>query len=469
MTTNSVTGSDPLSGPEFFFDADSGISEEEQREILAKINSIAESQRRALSDGAVGAEGETGKKNRFKAKKSGRLFPIVVNAVAVTALAGGLFALSFFHGKTDAQVREGARVYNSAERALIDEIRKETSSRLEEKESEISQIASKLEEIDAELRGLHSSNMDLNAEQIAAQNRLLALQNQYRAEMEGLQNERSRILEEARAREASLQAQLESRTRELAAVAEQSAAAIGLAQSEIERLSREQAQAATVEAQMGAFFANLNTEVYEGRFDEAAETVQAMQRFLNTPAFQGLRSIQARKELYAEAIHSFETMIDEVRRFQAAGLRPPDRNVERTLAELQEQNTRLERDLAEKDRTIAAFSSQGSGLAQRIAEMEGSISTLRTANSALEESSSEKDSRIASLETNLALQAQNAETARQTVATLQAQNATLTQTVSARDNTIGQLQTQNAAHEQTIEGLNTQLVSIRNALQALSQ
>ena len=460
--TNNMTSS------EFVFDPDSGISQEEQREILAKINSITERQRRSLSQGAVDMGDDADQQLRFKAKKSGRLFPIVVNAIAITALAGGLFALSFFHGKTDAQVREGTRVYNSAERALIDEIRKETSSRLEAKENEISFIASKLEEIDAELHGLQSSNQSLSAEQIAAQNRLLAMQNEYRAEMEGLQNERSRILEEARAREASLQAQLESRTRELAAVAEQSAAAIDLARSEIERLSREQAQAATVEAQMGAFFANLNVQVYEGHFDEAAETIQTMRTFMNTPAFQGLRSIQARKELYTQAIISFETMIDEVRRFQAAGLRPPDRNVERSLADLQGQNARLEQELAEKDRTIAAFSSEGSGLARRVTELEGSLRDLRTTNSALEESSSQKDSRITSLETNLAVQAQNAEAARQTAAALQTQVSSLNQTLTIRTERLNRVQEViqgRVIANMTIGELNESLSRIQEALQ----
>jgi chromosome segregation ATPase len=458
--TNNSTASDSLpSGSEIIFDADYGISEEEQREILAKINSIAESNRRSLSKGAASTDGGTGKRPRFKAKKSGRLFPVVVNAVAVAALAGGLFALWFFHGKTDARVREGTRVYNSIERALIDEIRRDTASRLEAKENEISLIASRLEEIDIELQGLQSSNQNLSAEQIAAQNRLLALQNDYRAEMEGLQNDRSRILEEARVREASLQAQLESRTRELAAVAEQSAAAIGQAQGEIERLSWEQSQAATVEAQMGAFFANLNTQVYESRFDEAAETVQAMRTFLNTPAFQGLRSIQARKELYTQAIHSFETMIDEVRRFQAAGLRPPDRNAERSLAALQEQNARLEQDLEEKDRTIAAFSSGESGLTRRVDELERTIRDLRTANEA---SSSEKDSRIASLEADRDLQAGNAEAAQRAADTLRGD-------LDARTNRLNRIQEVvrgRAIEDMTIGELNDSLSRIQEALQS---
>jgi len=62
------------------FDAACGISEEEQREIFAQINAIAEKNRLSLAGGADTAAGvsEKGKKKkakrRFKAKKSGGLF-----------------------------------------------------------------------------------------------------------------------------------------------------------------------------------------------------------------------------------------------------------------------------------------------------------------------------------------------------------------------------------------------------------
>ena len=368
---------------EIVFDASCGISEDEQREILAQINSIAEKNRLSLAAAAESA-GKKGKKKRFKAKKSGGFFPVVVNIAAIAALAGGFWALSVFQGRTDAEVREGARVYNSAERALIEEIRKETSSRLEAKENEISLIASKLEGVDAELRNLHSSNQELTVEQQAAEDQLRAMQDEYRALLSGLQNERSRILEEARMREASLQAQLESRTRELALVAEQSAVAIDIAQGELDRLSREQAQAASVEAQMGALFANLNAMINENRLEEAAGIISSMRGFLNTPAFQGLRSIQARRELYVQAINSFDTMIDELRRSQAAlatGIMSLDRSAEAMFAELQEKNAQLEQSIAERDRriteterTLRADVARESG---RATSLQAQIDTLR--------------------------------------------------------------------------------------------
>jgi len=244
------------------FDASCGISEEEQREIFAQINSIAEKNRLSLTASAVAASADGGagkgkKKKRFKAKKSGGLFPVLVNVAAIAALAGGFFALYTFQGKTDAGgVREGARVYNSAERTLIGEL-----------------------------------------------------------------------------------------------VSGQSAAARG----ELEQLSREQNQAATVEAQMGALFANLSRAINANNLEEAARIIRSMRDFLNTPAFQGLRSIQARKDLYAQAINSFEIMIEELRRTQAAlatGILSLDRSAEATFAQLQERTVQLEQDIAERNRII---------------------------------------------------------------------------------------------------------------------
>jgi len=455
-----MTGDIMSPNEEIVFDPGCGIPEEEQREIFAQINNIAEKNRLSLSVAADGVAVKGKKKRRFKAKKSGGLFPVLVNAAAIAALAGGFFALYTFQGKTDAQVREGARVYNSAERALIEEIRKETSSRLEAKENEISQIASKLEGVDAELRNLHSSNQELTVEQQAAEDQLRAMQEEYRALLSGLQNERSRILEEARMREANLQAQLESRTRELALVAEQSAAAIDIAQGELDRLSREQAQAASVEAQMGALFANLNAMINENRLEEAVGIISSMRGFLNTPAFQGLRSIQARKELYAQAINSFDTMIDELRRNRAAlatGIMSLDRSAEAMFAELQEKNAQLERDIAEKDRTLRDTSAASVNTAQRLTALEGRVTTLQTENRTLQADVTRESGRANSLQDQL--------NTRDT--TIRNQTATITN----RNDCIEQIQQiiqGRSIADMTIGELSDSLSRIQNALQTLN-
>jgi chromosome segregation ATPase len=305
------------------FDAKSGISEEEQREILAKIDNIAEKNRLSLSEG----EGKN-KKTRFKAKKSGGRFPVIVNIIAFAALAGGLFILISMQGKTDARIRTGTRVYNSAERALIEEIRKET------------------------------------------------------------QNE---------------------------------------AAGELERLNREQSQAAAIEDQMGAFFANLNRQITDKRLDEAGATIRAMREFINTPAFGAIRSIQSRKGLYTQAINSFEAMLDETRKYQtnsgAGG------NID--TSGLQARITQLEQNLAEKDKTIAAFSSQGTSATRRLTELENTNKTLQT-------DLDRQNRSAATLQQNLTQTTAQYQQAASDLQTERGRTATLTQTVSSRDATIQQ-------------------------------
>jgi len=316
------------------FDAKSGISEEEQREILAKIDNIAEKNRLSLSEG----EGKN-KKTRFKAKKSGGRFPIIVNIIALAALAGGLIILVSMQGKTDALIRTGTRVYNSAERALIEEIRRET------------------------------------------------------------QNE-----------------------------------AAASADGELERLNWERSQSAAVEAQMGGFFANLNRQITDNKLDEAAAIIKAMREFINTPAFGTLRSIQERKEMYNQAIASFEKMIDETRKYQT-GLNGGG-NVD--TGGLQARITQLEQNLEEKDKTIEAFSSQGTSATRRLTELERTNNTLQTRNSQLQADLDRQTRSATTLQQNLTQTTTQYQQAANDLQTEKQRTATLTQTVSSRDATIQQ-------------------------------
>jgi len=102
------------------FDSASGIPVEEQKEILSKINGIAESRRRHLSEAAD----ETA---NLSAKKNSALFPLLVNAAALLILCGGAWFIFYFNGKKDVQVRQGTAINDITEKALIDEIRKDSA------------------------------------------------------------------------------------------------------------------------------------------------------------------------------------------------------------------------------------------------------------------------------------------------------------------------------------------------------
>jgi hypothetical protein len=485
--------------PGFSFDTGSGISEEEQREILAGINRAAEKNRRSLS----------GEKPPLRAQKRGILFPALVNGAAILLLGGGIFLLSAFHGREEARFRESPAAYNPAERALIEEIRRETSSLLEAKENEISLILSKLTGVDSELQDLQDSvesmmgekeaelrremgeafaverqrlvdqnlseaaiaermrqfdaeriagmntelagyRQRLDAERAAAEVNLQKLQEEYRSSLSTLQTERSQILEASRAREASLRAQLEERTRELNAVSEQSRAELGSARSELERLSAAEERAAVIEGQLGGYYGMVLNHIRGGRLGEAAAAVEALRDFLASPAFTGSPAVLSRREIYAAAANALEAMIREGLRNAAGGTPPPavDAEAAETIAGLQSRNARLEESVAELNRTIAAYNSRGSDLGRQIAETEGSLSALRTLNQSLQQQVPDRE---------------------QTIAGLQSQSAAQSEIIAARDARISELQTANAAQAETIASLNTQLESIRQALQALSQ
>lgn len=541
-----------------------GISEEEQREILAEINRITAKNRLSLDTDGPEAD-NTGKKRAkgrgsFKAQKKDGLFPALVNAAAAVLLAGGFFFLSSFQGKEEVKIREGDRIYNIAEQALIAEIRRETSSQLEAKEKEIAVMTGKLAGVDAELQELQDSvetmmnakeaelrkemsnafaaerqrlveqnlseaaiaermrqfdaeriagmnteltiyRQRLGAERASSEAALKNLQEEYRSNLSSLQSERSQLLEASRAREAALRTQLEAKTRELAAVTEQAQASLDDARSELERLSSDQEKAAVIESQLGGYYAMVNDEIQKGLLDAAADTLELMREYLNTPAFQAIRSVQARKGLYAASIDLLEGVITDLEVSKAAGAPAPEAAVngdaEQIIADLWRKNAELEESIetlnnaaAEAASAETALKTQTADLEQRLVAAVNNENTLKTRNAALEQQSAERERAIAALQTQntgltqtvaardntiSTLQSQNARLTQtaaardSTISTLQSQNTSLTQTVAARDATIGELRTQTASHEETIQSLNTQLATIREALQALSQ
>jgi len=330
---------------EVLIDEKSGISIEEQKEILTQINGIAEKNRRSLS-------GEASIETVVKADKNGVIFPVIINLAAAIVLIIGSFVLVSFNGKVETQVRTGNSVYNLTERALIDEIRRNTSEAILEKENEIASIASRLEEVDDELLQLYSSNLELTAEQRIAQNRLLNMQNAFREELSILQDERSQILENSRSREARLRAQMEERAREFAAAQQMVSSELDSAKRELERLTSERERIDAVNSLFSGGFAVLNEK----------QTVQAG----NADQF-----------------------------------------------ELMARNAQLQDNLSELQKTIDALSSGGSGLTLRISQLEQTISALQnssaekdTAITSLENDNTHLNSTVAQLRTTNTAQEQ---------------------------------------------------------------
>ncbi len=140
-------GSTPDGRDEFAFDPDSGISREDQKEILQEIEKVATQSRISVSPEVF----------IVKAAKKGVLFPIIVNAAAIAALAIGLGAFWFLFQRGETQIAKESVGGITAEGKLIGELKKESEAKLLEKNQQINQIQGELAQIDKEKQNLQAT------------------------------------------------------------------------------------------------------------------------------------------------------------------------------------------------------------------------------------------------------------------------------------------------------------------------
>ena len=301
METSNLHITEPAN--QIVFDTSSGISLEEQQEILDGINTMTAGTRLA---------GETAV---TKAKKKGVLFPLLINIGALIILGLGFFLLSFFHNQDEQNMRESSAVLGFTERMLIQEIREETNRLINEKEAQINGILAKLSEADAEYRFLSESMESLTEAQMERAAYLLQVQEEYRLSLSDLRDERARILEDSRQREIALRTQ-----------AEETALALthdlGTAMEELRRLGSEQERSARVENQMNGFYAAVNEQIRAGRLDEAWDTLNSMREFLASPSFHGISAIQTRRQTHLAAIAIMEEAVTRLKA-EAPAFVPP--------------------------------------------------------------------------------------------------------------------------------------------------
>jgi chromosome segregation ATPase len=373
------------------FDEKSGIPVEEQREILSKINGIAEKNRKLLSQTTQINNG----KIIINAQKSGAGFPLAVNIAAVVILIIGIFFMFFFYGKKDSQVRIGKAVYDIAERTLIEEIRKDTSEKIAEKEMEITTITTRLDEVDSELAKLYSSNEELTKEQIAAQEKLLAMQNSYREELAVLQEERSQILEASRAREARLRAQLDERAREYAAAQQKVSGELDYANSELDRLTTEQERIAAIDAQISGGLAAIKEHIKNEQYDQAASVVENLRHFCNTNTLASSRVFQSRRDFYNQSIDFVEAMIIDAQKNSGSSLGSQQ-------FDLQAKNVQQQEKINDLQKTIDTLSKGGSEVNKKIGELQAAINEKDVKISSLEDEKTKSAADINRLQTSIA-------------------------------------------------------------------
>ena len=111
---NSVKEKDDLQGIEF--DESSGISEEDQKEILGEIDQI-------VTDNKIKVTPEV---FQIKPQKKGFLFPTLVNVFSLVILAAGIVTLALLFHREETIMIEETSALSTAEGKLLRELQRET-------------------------------------------------------------------------------------------------------------------------------------------------------------------------------------------------------------------------------------------------------------------------------------------------------------------------------------------------------
>jgi len=430
---------------EIFLDTQSGISTEEQQEILTQINGIAEKNKQRLSQTAAQEKGKTA----VKTAKKKSIFPVAVNIAAAAVLIAGSFLLVSFNTRADLQARTGNAVLNITEKALIDEIRRETAEKISAKEREIASISSRLDEVDAQLMLLQSGNQELTSEQLTSRETLLLLQSSYRSDLTLLNAERSHILEDSRSREERLRVVLDERTKELAAQRGYSSE-LENAVNELERLTNEQEKIASIDAQVSGGFSLISELIKNGRGVQASLAISSLRNFCNTNTLASSASFQSRKAIYNQSLDLMEVFAGELAGNSAVKADSGNAANNAANQELTLANAQLEETIAAMQKTIDSFSTGGSAQERRIAELNDTVSNLRGQNASLTNDAAAKDRNIQTL------QGENN--------TLMTANAGLTSTNAGLSSQLSEIRSANAAQEQRITDLENQRDAILELL-----
>jgi len=341
----------PEPDSEFVFEEDSAISREDQKEILSEIEKVAAGSRITITPEIF----------TIHALKRGTFFPLMVNLFSILLLVGGLTALYLLFQRGKSVIMEQATAITTAEGKLIKELKKESEAKLLAKNKEISNIQNRLLEIDREREDLQSnmeskiqerenelrltleeelenervklrsqgiSEEDINrklreleleksfefnrqleafkqeaeAERLKIENNLETLKNEYEQNLTAANNERLKVLDEARQREAELQSQLAEKTRALDSEKLK-------AQAELKKISDQRQRENQAGDQLISLYNIVESDIQNGKLNQALLNIEGIRNYLNDESIVTLPVILKRREVEFFVLDSLENLV----------------------------------------------------------------------------------------------------------------------------------------------------------------
>jgi hypothetical protein len=351
MSSTEDTVPAPASGPGLSFDADSGISPEDQKDILREIEDVA-------AQNKITARPED---FVVHAAKRGVLFPFLVIAACVVGLAAGGAGFYFLFQRGQTAIVRGTLGTITAEGQLIAAVRQEANSKIQEKDQEITSIQGRLTDIDKQRQDLQSNmdakvqakETDLKAQMAAAleaekarlqkqgltqaaialrlqdeekkraaalasqldafrkaqdaqrqqdEKNLRTLQDNFQANLTRANAEKQQALEEAQKREAALKGQFTQKTQTLESTAAQ-------AQAQLAAISAQREKEDLVIGQLTGLYGVVRDQISQHLYDKAITNLAALREFINKPDVASLPAMAKRREFDQFVIDSLSTYV----------------------------------------------------------------------------------------------------------------------------------------------------------------
>jgi hypothetical protein len=296
-----------------------------------------------------------------KAAKRGILFVILVNVAAIVCLAAGLAVLYYLFQRGETQAASGQTATITAEGKLLQEVKKESEARLQEKNAQINQIQDQLAQIDKQRQDLQA-NMDakvqaresqlkaamaaeLDAEKARLQKQGLSdqdiqkrladleaqknaqtnvqltayraqaeadrqksaaalqdLQNQYNADLAKANADRAQAVSDARKREADLQAQLSQQTQAAQAAQAQT-------QQQLAALTSQKQQEDLVSQQLVGLYSVAQSDIAAKNYAKALASLQAISSYVNSTEVATLPGIAKRRPVDLFIVDSLTSLV----------------------------------------------------------------------------------------------------------------------------------------------------------------
>ncbi len=349
--------SDSGTNPQEVFEQ-AGISKEEQSEVLEHIERIATENRIQTTPELFS----------LKNVRSGFLFPVLVDGIAIVVIAVTVLLLVFLYQRSEQKMVGSSGEYATIEGQLIRALQQESQQRLLDKDQQIATVRAQLaavekqrqelassmdtklrqreeeyrQKIQAELqaererlikqgvasdamarmlatyeaerkayydRQLAEYRQQLEGERAAVEQQLTQLQNEYESRVQSLRQEREQLVSEYRQREDALQAQLEQRTRVLDVARVEAIQNLAAAQSRMQQLARSQAQTSIVQDQILGQFEQIRRALQSNDAQGALKGIGDLKSYLSDEKVVSIAEISRQREMDLFLLDSLQRLV----------------------------------------------------------------------------------------------------------------------------------------------------------------